>query len=285
MAEQTCYFGPGNSLFGVLNKPKNPRKNAPAVLLITAGLLHHVGPYRLYVHIARELAMLGFTVLRFDLGGIGDSGPGARDISISERSNYEIGHAMDYLQEAHSINYFISMGLCSGADDTLKIAVNDNRIRGCLFLDGPGYRTSAFYLRHVLLHYPRRLLSIQKWSHLVSRYFSNKLSIDSGEIDYRNFPSRAVAETQIQGLVTRGVKSCFIYTGGVSDYYNYKGQFAKMFPSLKAGNGIEWHYFPRMDHMAILQSDREKIIDKVVNWMDQSFPSNNGSPSSSKDAA
>lgn len=285
MFEQTCYFGPANSLFGIVTQAETPRENAPAVLLITAGLLHHVGPYRLYVHIARQLASLGFTVMRFDLGGIGDSGVGANDIPVSERSNHEIGHAMDYIQSTYSIDSFVSMGLCSGADDTLKIAVNDDRVRGCLFLDGPGYRTSAYYVRHYLLHYPRRLLSLQKWTHLASRYIGKKPIIDSGEVDYRDFPTRDLAERQLQGLLTRGVKACFIYTGGVSDYYNHKGQFSAMFPSLQGASRLTSYYYPKMDHMAILQADREDIIHRVIAWVDQSFAPTNAPSSTSKNAA
>lgn len=286
MSEKTCYFGPDNTLFGIVTQTSKPRENAPAILLVTGGLLHHIGPYRLYVHIARKLADLGFTVMRIDLGGIGDSGHGASDIPVSERSNHELGHAMDYMQQSYSIDSFVSMGLCSGADDSLKIAVNDNRIRGCLFLDGPGYRTSAYYIRHFLLHYPRRLLSLQKWAHLASRRLGkNQSKTDPGKVDYRDFPTKELAERQIQGLLTRGVKACFIYTGGVSDYYNYAGQFKAMFPSLSGASGLESRYYPKMDHMAILQSDREEIIRAVLEWSDRSFTPQHAPTKTSTDAA
>lgn len=284
MSEKTCYFGPDNTLFGIVTRTTKPRKNAPAILLVTSGLLHHIGPYRLYVHLARKLANLGFTVMRIDLGGIGDSGHGANDFPVSERSNHEIGHAMDFLQNTYAIDEFVSMGLCSGADDSLKIAVNDDRISGCLFLDGPGFRTPAYYLRHYLLHYPRRLLSLQKWKHLASRHLGKSQSVDSGEVDFRDFPTQKLAERQLQGLLSRGIKACFIYTGGVSDYYNYAGQFKAMFPALKGVSGVESKYFPKMDHMAILQSDREHIINCVVEWIDRSFTNCSAIPSTSEDA-
>jgi len=73
MHEIACQFGPEERLFGIVSQPERPRIGAPAVLFLTAGLLHHVGPHRLYVQAARQLNTLGFTALRFDLGDVGDS--------------------------------------------------------------------------------------------------------------------------------------------------------------------------------------------------------------------
>ena len=56
-----------------------PRRRAeagqPWVVLLNAGIIHRIGPNRLYVQLARRLASRGHAVLRFDLAGIGDSEP------------------------------------------------------------------------------------------------------------------------------------------------------------------------------------------------------------------
>ena len=54
-------------------RPIRPAR--PAIILLNTGVEHHVGPHRLYVPLAREWAARGHLVLRFDLGGIGDSVP------------------------------------------------------------------------------------------------------------------------------------------------------------------------------------------------------------------
>ncbi|MFP2897131.1 hypothetical protein [Corallococcus sp. 4LFB] len=77
MRERICTFGPEQSLVGILTEP-DPAKvlpEAPAVVLSNVGLNHHVGPYRLWVELARQLAGRGITTLRFDLSGLGDSRP------------------------------------------------------------------------------------------------------------------------------------------------------------------------------------------------------------------
>ena len=57
MSEEIITFGKTRALVGILHKPVGPapRADLPAVLLLNAGLLHRVGPNRLYVKIARQL--------------------------------------------------------------------------------------------------------------------------------------------------------------------------------------------------------------------------------------
>ena len=51
-------------------------------VFLSAGLLHRVGPHGLHVRLARELAQMGFSSLRVDLAGTGDSPPQPRlDVS------------------------------------------------------------------------------------------------------------------------------------------------------------------------------------------------------------
>ncbi len=75
MKEQAVNFGEKQSLVGILTDPQNEKGSNIQVgaILLNSGILHRVGPGRTYVKMARELAALGFTVLRFDFSGIGDS--------------------------------------------------------------------------------------------------------------------------------------------------------------------------------------------------------------------
>ena len=90
---------------------------APSIVLLSTGGGHHVGPHRLYVPLAREWAADGHLVLRFDLGGIGDSVPPPG----TEGGNAYPGHRLDDAREA--IQFVrreaphapvILAGLCSG---------------------------------------------------------------------------------------------------------------------------------------------------------------------------
>jgi hypothetical protein len=73
--EESLYFGEGGRLFGVLTEPGagSTRRAWPAVVFLNVGANHRVGPHRMYITLARELAARGYLGLRFDLAGLGDS--------------------------------------------------------------------------------------------------------------------------------------------------------------------------------------------------------------------
>lgn len=95
MKESCCRFGPREQLTGILTEPSAvPRSQA--VLLISAGVTPKCGPFRLYTELSRRLARDGFRTLRFDLGGIGDSGQEYEQLPLAERSGAQIGAALEH---------------------------------------------------------------------------------------------------------------------------------------------------------------------------------------------
>ena len=124
--ESLCRFGPGGRLFGVLAQPRTSA-GKPAVLLLNAGSIHHAGPHRLYVRLARELADRGHPVLRLDLEGIGDSvlrGPGRENHPYSPTAQRDIADALAFLRGEHGCTRFVVMGLCSGAYNTFQAGLH-----------------------------------------------------------------------------------------------------------------------------------------------------------------
>ena len=119
-------------IMGILTTSTLNTDNAdqPAVVILNAGVIHRVGPNRLWVRLAREFAALGLTTLRFDLSGIGDSEPQRDSISLAESTMRDIDTAMDYLNKSQGIDRFIFVGLCSGACDAFFAACRDPRISG-----------------------------------------------------------------------------------------------------------------------------------------------------------
>src|SRR5689334_7177370 len=74
--EEPLHFGEDGRLFGILTMPTaqaHSMGDVPVFVFLSAGLLHRVGPARLHVRLARELARMGFSSFRVDLAGIGDS--------------------------------------------------------------------------------------------------------------------------------------------------------------------------------------------------------------------
>ena len=74
MKEEVLQFGQRSSMVGILHSPDGyANLELPAVLFLNAGLIHRIGPNRIYVKLARQFAQMGFFVFRFDSSGIGDS--------------------------------------------------------------------------------------------------------------------------------------------------------------------------------------------------------------------
>src|SRR5688500_20259796 len=71
LRERAIRFGSGERLVGILTDPADGEDaQRPTAVFVTAGMLHRVGPNRLYVTLARRLARLGVPSMRFDLSEI-----------------------------------------------------------------------------------------------------------------------------------------------------------------------------------------------------------------------
>lgn len=279
MSETVCQFGPDNGLVGMLTQPDGQSTpQGPVVVLLSAGLLHRVGPFRLYISLARELAAVGVSSLRFDLSGIGDSEASKLAASIEERTLSDIRAAYDFMGEQFGVEQFVVGGLCSGADDAFRATLDDDRVVGSFQLDGMGYRTKRFYKGLMVNHYLPRLASADKWKRLAGRFGGAKteeapVTSKGGEEDLnRSMPSREEASAGLAAMDAKGQKSLLVYTGGVSEYYNYGGQIFDSIPAARKYAGLSECYLPESDHTYMLKRDRQKVLSVLCDWYKQSWP-------------
>lgn len=132
-------FGSSGSLVGVVTEPDAPDASLPAFLFLNAGVTHHVGPNRLYVQLARALAEDGFTSLRFDYSGLGDSGVRPDELPAWKSVGLETSEAMELLTSTRGIERFIPIGICSGAINAYLTAREDPRTVGAVLINGQGH--------------------------------------------------------------------------------------------------------------------------------------------------
>jgi alpha-beta hydrolase superfamily lysophospholipase len=132
--ETPLLFGEGARLFGVLTEPEAPvPPNRPVVCFLNVGANHHVGPHRMNVDLARELASLGYRTFRFDAAGLGDSrvAPGVRENRIYTKDSIaDVKSAMTLLGDMREATRFVLVGLCSGAYLAFHTALEDTRVVG-----------------------------------------------------------------------------------------------------------------------------------------------------------
>ncbi|MBD3868849.1 MAG: alpha/beta fold hydrolase [Acidobacteria bacterium] len=114
MSERPLFF-PGSSgkLFGVLHDPGSTAGRGGFVLC-APGFEEKLWAHRVLVNAARELAACGYTVLRFDYAGHGDSDGTFEDGTVESRLE-DIMAATRYLRETSGVDAIHLLGLRFGA--------------------------------------------------------------------------------------------------------------------------------------------------------------------------
>ncbi len=145
MHESTHAFGPDQGLIGTLTLPA-AHTGAPAapcgMVLFNAGVVHRVGPHRINVKLARELARHGIPSIRFDLHGMGDSLGADGQRSYPQQVVLDLQAAMDMLQAATGVQRFTLLGFCSGALPSYWTAQQDTRVRHIILYDAFSLQTA-----------------------------------------------------------------------------------------------------------------------------------------------
>ncbi len=149
-------FGADRPRFGILARPAERLRRAdrPAIVLLSSGCTHRIGPHRLYVAFARRWAQLGFDVLRLDLPGIGDSpaAPGcAENLSYPPDGVADVQAAIDMLETGGTRRALV-FGHNSGADFAFLTALRDPRVVGAILVNP---RTFGIYDFDTVTSYQR----------------------------------------------------------------------------------------------------------------------------------
>jgi alpha-beta hydrolase superfamily lysophospholipase len=138
-AERAVRFGADQRIFGIIVPPSEPPPpGRPAIVLLNAGAVNRSGPHRLYVTMARRWAAMGFTVLRVDLSGIGDTAApeGTVENLVYPRDGLaDIDAAIDFILAETGARRVILAGLCSGADFTFQVARRGAALAGAVMMN------------------------------------------------------------------------------------------------------------------------------------------------------
>jgi hypothetical protein len=253
--ERAVSFGSAGRLKGILTLPSDSDP-VRVLALVNAGFVPKYGPFRVYTQIARRLASQGVGVLRFDLGGLGDSVPSAVGL-LSERTLTDLGAAADLLASEFRATDVVFGGICSAAEDSLRFAEVDARVARVILVDPFAYRTAGFGWRHTRHRLWRRALrSVGAWR--PGPRFAESV------IDYR-YMEREESSRILAKLIARRTLLHFIYTGGRRETFNHPGQLAKMFPALDLRGAVTLDHLPDLDHTQYLRAEREVLVDTFVN--------------------
>ncbi len=266
MNEHTVRFGPAQGLSGVVSAPVEADTGVRrALLLSNVGMLNRIGPFRLYVELARAVASAGWWALRFDESGMGDSASRVDVSTHSMGANQDIIDAMDVMQQTHGIDQFVLLGLCSGVDSMYAAAMQDTRVHGAIFLDGYSYPTARYYLRRAL-----RVFDGARWTHFVRRRVERLRSPRrpmSRDVFERVYPPRAQFTRDIDAFARRGARALFVFTATVDQAYNAQRQLFEILGASSDRSRITAVRAVAADHLFTRASARNALIALVLRWM------------------
>lgn len=283
LREEAVRFGDSKRLVGVLSRPAMDVRSDAAVVLLNSGIIHRVGPNRLYVELAREITTeSGYPVLRFDLAGIGDSGL-PRSTALEESVRADIADSLAYVSDALGVSRVVLGGLCSGADNAFLAALGDPRVAGLFLLDPSTFKTWGFHVRRLwekahcrvswmnlirrgsVLWKPARLL----WRRLSGRQTNGDEIPRKPSFYGMSTLTRDEVRRGLEGLVRRRVRLLYIFTGGLRRRYNYQGQFQDAFRGTDFQGCLREVHVASADHTFSGAEHRRTLLHLVTDWLDE----------------
>ena len=288
--EQAYWFGPSDNLFGIITMPPlgTPLRHF-GVVMMNPGTLHRVGGARLNVRLARQLAARGFPSIRFDLSGLGDSGPRHDTRPYLDSMAADVSHAVDFLTKKTDATQFAVVGLCAGAAVSYAAALSDARFAALVQLEGFAYPTRLYKL----FQWRSRLLNSAKWIELLNgkkplrpiisralrRLLGRKQQSDSAAEQAQQsledaraaerhlvnlLPAQANMRAGLDLLVSRRVRMLNVFAGIDHPYYSYRGQFVDAFPDLDFKGLLEVEHVTDADHLFSAPQHQIWLDDRIT---------------------
>ena len=281
MREHALLFGDAQGLVGVITDPPGPAgPSRPGVILLNAGVIHRVGPSRLYVNLARALASIGCVATRFDHSGIGDSATRRDDAPFEVSSLQEARAAMDAIQESRGIDRFVLIGLCSGAVTAFDAAGVDDRVAGVVMINPQGFDLNPEWNGYIASrgdarrYWRRSLFSATSWWHALT-----------GRVDYRRLvavlwrqasgPGRARevvssivtrVGAELQKLMDREVRTLLVCSEGDDGIEYMNVILQRDVRTMTAAAHLTVEILPGADHSLTLLDSQRRVVEVVRKW-------------------
>jgi len=284
MIDQVITFGTKETLVGILTEPEGNLYESqclPICILLNAGVLHRVGPNRLYVKIARQLAKSGIRTLRFDFSGIGDSPSTTQGSELLTRRIEETQTAMDYLAGRFGVTRFVLGGLCSGADTALQVCSVDPRVIGLFGINGyylgdHKSEGTTEKLNHCVQvrYYKRQVKDVHAWIRILKRnsdLFAIMRSVSTRFVgmfvNRKGYRRETINLEDWSRLEKCSVSVLLIYSDGSPTLDAYSLYIQESCKQLSNENKLQVKIFKNTDHVFTLLQCQRELIDAIQDWI------------------
>ncbi len=285
----------GNELRGVYASPaKGDAKGA--VLFLNTSANHHVGPSRMYVRFARQLAASGIASLRFDLSLLGDSGSRARAALPDEI--YSLGKVPDakkaiaFLKE-HGHEDVILAGLCSGAFTSFHTALEkDVDVKGIFLVntqvfvwrDGDSLDVGHSRNFEEVDRYKRGVFELERWKKLlrgdvplgrIAKAFADRAAIRGeaalGQVLARARGQRTIADQFRELVLDRSIAVKLVYATHDPGIDYLKLHVGRLISRLEASSFFNVTIVPEGDHVFSPYVSQERLGELLLGFANETF--------------
>ena len=283
LIETVQTFGTSARLVGILTDAEGSARAAsrPAVVLLNSGLLHRVGPNRLYVLIARALAAAGHDCFRFDFSGIGDSSVRTDALPVEESGIAETKEAMNLLEEQRGHRRFILAGICSGGYFSFRTARRDERVAGLVLLNVRGHLGNDNAEEQRVLEERAMRLHYRRIAFARSYRLKNILKVMRGQFDLRG-ALRSLSRRQggdgdgsdptptdtsaLDRLCERGVRILNIYSEGDWSLDYLTACFGDNMADRLSQPGSRFELLYGVNHIFSLLWSQDHLLAMLSDW-------------------
>ncbi len=297
VVEAAVQIGSASSpLFAVLSTParSNALRDEPGArrgfVMLNSGSVHHIGPNRLWVVLARRWAARGFTVLRLDLSGIGDSPArhGQPDnIVYSPEALRDIGIAIDHLRMREGIGECHLLGLCSGAFHAFAAAAQGHPVASAVMINPLTYAwnyaaepvsgLTDYEVMKISAKYRRGFLALDPWIRLVRGQLDLRMiaRVAAGAVagwkarrlmwlrGALGVSARSALDLALDAAARNGVELKFVFAEGHAGHELLRRDAPYALPPLLAQGQASIHLVADADHTFTALDARLRLIDTL----------------------
>lgn len=286
MTEEALRFGSPHTLVGILSSPAASSRDTAntGVIFLNAGLLHRIGPNRLFVSLARRLAELGLPSLRFDHSGIGDSPNRGDKMPYDKARVAETREAMDLLARESGCTRFYVVGLCSGTLTAFRTACSDSRIVGLIFLNAllenpstidEGLAKKVVNRKIARSYWTNKIFRLDSWSRLVRnglRLGKVARVTGSAAISTLRGPTKLPAGVirvidDLKGLSAKGITIRFVFGGRTTFLEYFRLTLQNEMLALSRRGTVSVEVLKDGDHNFNQVRHQESILRLVERWI------------------
>lgn len=280
--EQAVLIGTAPAMVGVVTHPATRTPGEVAIIILSAGLVHHVGPHRQSVHMARQLAARGHVSARFDHRGFGDSGARRDKRSFYEGAVDEACEVMDYLERHYGVHRFVLIGICSGAETALRTAARHERVVGVGLINGGGQGYGAAWdtyehVRGEARHYLRNsLLSLDSWRRALTGQIRYKRLLAVMLRRARNVlaPPKVVVDasrqavSDVDAIVERAGRILWLQSEGDFSQDYFDTMFGRNAGSFLENGSVRREIMTYADHTLTERYSQQRVLEIIEQWLD-----------------